>query len=100
MKEKSTFARTLLKKVGFAKTQGNACGSSGTADKGEGRGDGFPVPFKSRVGATDPNRLDSRAQAQSELNLPLVFIHAKGLIIPMIVLVLRLAFNLPAKDCY
>jgi len=86
MKEKSTFARTLLKKVGFAKTQGNACGSSGTADKG--------------VGATDPNRLDSRAQAQSELNLPLVFIHAKGLIIPMIVLVLRLAFNLPAKDCY
>ncbi len=44
--------------------QGNACGSSGTADKGEGCGDGFPVPFKSRVGATDPNRLDSRAQAQ------------------------------------
>jgi len=33
-------------------TQGNACGSSGTADKG--------------VGATDPNRLDFLEQAKNQ----------------------------------
>ncbi|MBV9388376.1 MAG: family 10 glycosylhydrolase [Chroococcidiopsidaceae cyanobacterium CP_BM_ER_R8_30] len=46
-------------------TQGFAGGGSGTADEGEGRGDGEPVPFKSRVGATDPNRLNFLEQAQS-----------------------------------
>jgi len=38
------------------------------ADKGEGlKGDGFPVPFKSRVGATDPKRLDFLEQAQIDI---------------------------------
>ncbi|MBV9389396.1 MAG: monooxygenase [Chroococcidiopsidaceae cyanobacterium CP_BM_ER_R8_30] len=54
----------------FRESQGFAGDGSGTADKGEGRGDGQPVPYKSRVDAIDPNRLDFHRAAQVAQSQP------------------------------